>query len=62
MSERVRKTIIVFGALWVLTFVDVHFLSFFPLTIREPLSLGMSALVATLVGVLAGLIIVQKAD
>jgi len=60
VSEKARNFIIAFGVLWVITFVDVHFLSFFPLTIREPMSLGMSAIVATLVGMLAGLISLQK--
>jgi hypothetical protein len=60
VSDRKRNFIIAFGILWVITFVDVHFLSFFPLTIRDPLPLGMSAIVATLVGVLAGLIVLQK--
>jgi hypothetical protein len=56
IRQRKRDFAVAFGIFWVVTFVDVHYLAFFPLTIREPLSLGMSAIAATLGGVLAGLI------
>jgi hypothetical protein len=54
-TQKTRNFIVAFFVIWVATFIDVHFLAFFPLTIREPLSVGMSAIVATLVGLLAGL-------
>ncbi len=60
VSERKRNFIIAFAIFWVITFIDVHFLSFFPLTIREPLSYGMSAIVATLGGLLGGLITLRN--
>jgi|1185.fasta_scaffold869562_1 hypothetical protein len=50
-----RKFVLAFVICGAVCFIDVHFLAFYPLTIREPLSPGMSALVGLLGGLLAGL-------
>ena len=54
--QRMRNFVVAFVIFGAASFVDVHFLAFFPLTVRDPLSVGMSAIVATLGGLLAGLV------
>jgi hypothetical protein len=61
-SPIVRRFFLFFAIFYVISFVDLHFLAFFPLTIRDPLSVGMSALVALLVGLCAGAYAVSSAE
>jgi hypothetical protein len=51
-----------FAGAFVVIFIDVHFLAFFPLTIRDPLSAGMSAIVALLGGLCAGAYAIRGAE
>jgi hypothetical protein len=50
-----RRFVFVFLVASVFIFVDLRFLAFFPLTIREPLSTRDAALVALLGGLCAGI-------
>jgi hypothetical protein len=58
--DRVRKFLAFFAVTFTLVFVDVHFLSFFPLTVRDPLSARMSTIVAMLGGLCAGAYVTIK--
>jgi hypothetical protein len=44
-----------FAIFYAIIFVDIHFLAFFPLTIRDPIPLGRSAVIALFGALCAGL-------
>jgi hypothetical protein len=62
LTKKTRDFLVAFVVIWVVTFVDLHFLAFYPLTIRDPAPLGTSAIAATIVGLLAGLYRLNKED
>jgi hypothetical protein len=53
-SRTIGKFFIFFGISFVVIFVDLHFFSFFPLTVRDPPSVPLSAAVALFGGLWGG--------
>ncbi len=59
-SQAIQQFLAAFVIFFVIILVDVHFLAFFPLTIRDPLSIRMSIIVASLGGLCAGTYVVSR--
>jgi hypothetical protein len=52
---QIRTFLVAFAIICPLIFIDLHFLAFFPLTIRDPVPSGRAAIIALLGGLCAGL-------
>jgi hypothetical protein len=59
---QIRDSLIAFTVFWVCTFVAVHFLTFFPLTILERPPLKVSLAIATFAGLCEALYALQKGN
>jgi hypothetical protein len=53
--SRMRVFLLFFTPFSLLIFVDLHFLAFYPLTIRDPVPVGRAVIIALVGGSCAGL-------